>query len=270
MPILGRVELDSSGAVSRVHDSDRSAWECRWNDQDRYRWPSALPHENRDPAAISILFKGRGRSPQASYEIEAMSGKLLINYMKTLESVVTSAIATDAHGTVLALEDAVCEVGRQMRVTHDRGNRLFFIGNGGSASISSHMATDYSKNGGMRASALTDGSVLTCLGNDYGYEHVFDKQIEWHARAGDILVAISSSGRSINILNGVRAARNMNCSVYTLSGFGADNPLRVMGDLNFYLANGEYGFVEVGHLALLHCVLDIQMGWHPAGIWSAA
>jgi D-sedoheptulose 7-phosphate isomerase len=191
-------------------------------------------------------------------------------YMRTLQSVVTSAAVTDLRGGAVTLEAAVSQAGAQMRLAHDAGNRLFFIGNGGSAGISSHMATDYSKNGGIRASSLTDGSTLTCLGNDYGYEHVFAKQIEWHASPGDILIAISSSGRSKNILNGVHAARDRGCSVYTLSGFSPDNPLRAMGDLNFYLANKEYGFVEVGHLALLHSVLDIQMGWQPESVSSAA
>ena len=191
-------------------------------------------------------------------------------YMKTLENVVTSALVTDGSGAALGVEDAVRQSGKQMRAAHDAGNRLFFIGNGGSAGISSHMATDYSKNGGMRASALTDGSTITCLGNDYGYEHVFEKQLEWHARAGDILIAISSSGRSKNILNAVKAARERGCVVYTFSGFTSDNPLRSMGDLNFYLANKEYGFVEVGHLALLHTVLDIQMGWQPDSVSNAA
>jgi D-sedoheptulose 7-phosphate isomerase len=191
-------------------------------------------------------------------------------YMKTLENVVTSALVTDSSGAALGVEDAVRQSGKQMRAAHDAGNRLFFIGNGGSAGISSHMATDYSKNGGMRASALTDGSTITCLANDYGYEHVFEKQLEWHARPGDILIAISSSGRSKNILNAVKAARGCGCIVYTFSGFTADNPLRSTGDLNFYLANKEYGFVEVGHLALLHTVLDIQMGWRPDSVSNAA
>jgi D-sedoheptulose 7-phosphate isomerase len=191
-------------------------------------------------------------------------------YMKTLENVVTSALVTDRSGGALGVEDAVRQSGKQMRAAHDNGNRLFFIGNGGSAGISSHMATDYSKNGGMRASALTDASAITCLANDYGYEHVFEKQLEWHARPGDILIAISSSGRSKNILNAVKAARECGCVVYTFSGFTSDNPLRAMGDLNFYLANKEYGFVEVGHLALLHTVLDIQMGWRPDSVSNAA
>lgn len=193
-----------------------------------------------------------------------MNGNLIGTYMETLSQVVARALVTDRTGRSIPLEQAIRLMGGEMRAAHDRGNRIFFVGNGGSAGICSHMATDYSKNGGMRASALNDGAVLTCLGNDYGYEHVFEKQIEWHAQAGDVVVAISSSGQSANILNAAKAARERDCVVYTLSGFKADNPLRRLGDLNTYLANSEYGFVEVGHLALLHGVLDIQMGWQPA------
>ena len=141
---------------------------------------------------------------------------------------------------------------------HLNGKKLLFVGNGGSAGICSHMATDYSKNGGIRSLAFNDGSVLTCLGNDYGYEHVFEKQIEWHAHAGDVVVTISSSGGSKNILNAAQMAASMGCFVVTLSGFRADNPLRRMGNINFYLNSSEYGFVEVGHLALLHAALDLK------------
>jgi D-sedoheptulose 7-phosphate isomerase len=194
-----------------------------------------------------------------------MQARFVARYMRTLQSVVTSAVATDMRGGAMDLDTAVSEAGRQMKAAHKAGNRLFFIGNGGSAGIASHMATDFSKNGRMRASALTDASTLTCLANDYGYEHVFEKQLEWQLRAGDILVAISSSGRSENILNGARMARMCDCKIFTLSGFGADNPLRRMGDLNFYLASDEYGFVEIGHLALLHGVLDMEMGLQMGG-----
>ncbi|MCG8562837.1 MAG: SIS domain-containing protein [Hyphomicrobiales bacterium] len=199
-----------------------------------------------------------------------MTGNLVGAYMETLQQVVECASITDKAGEPVPLEKAVRSMGQDMRATNDRGNQIFFVGNGGSAGICSHMATDYSKNGGMRASALNDGAVLTCLGNDYGYEHVFEKQIEWHARSGDLLVAISSSGRSANILNAAKAALACDCTVFTLSGFDADNPLRGLGDLNIHLANHEYGFVEVGHLALLHIVLDIQMGWQPAADRGAA
>ena len=185
------------------------------------------------------------------------------SYMRTLGLVLSKAVATDTSGLEVSLDDAIKKMGGAMRAAHNRGNRLFFIGNGGSAGICSHLATDYSKNGGVRALAFNDGAVLTCLGNDFGYEYIFAKQIEWHAQRGDILVAISSSGQSINILNAVRSARSLGCDVYTLSGFKSDNSLRTLGDLNIYLANSRYGFVEIGHLAVMHAVLDIEMGWQP-------
>lgn len=145
------------------------------------------------------------------------------------------------------------------RKAHASGNRLLFIGNGGSATIASHMAIDFSKNGNLRAQAFNDAAFLTCLGNDLGYENVFSTQIEMHAVAGDVLVAISSSGRSPNILKAVTAARGVGCPVVTLSGFGADNPLRKTGDVNFYVPSDKYGYVELLHSVLLHGVLDISM-----------
>lgn len=182
-------------------------------------------------------------------------------YLKKLLKTIEATAATDLSGAVLDSGGAIEQIGVAMRQAHGRGNRLFFVGNGGSAGICSHMATDYSKNGGIRALALNDGAILTCLGNDFGYEHVFSKQLEWHATAGDVVVAISSSGRSPNILNAAKAARERRCMVVSLSGFKPDNPLRLLGDYNLYVDNMEYGFVELSHLALLHAVLDIQLGW---------
>jgi D-sedoheptulose 7-phosphate isomerase len=180
-------------------------------------------------------------------------------YFTTLAGLASGAAASGAGGEVLALGEAFSRVIALTAATAATGHRLMFVGNGGSAGIASHMAIDYSKNGGMPATAFNDGAALTCLGNDYGYEHVFAKQIEFHARSGDALIAISSSGRSVNILNAVAAARRTGCAVVTLSGFTADNPLRRSGDVNFYVASGEYGFVEVAHLALIHAWLDLAM-----------
>ena len=139
----------------------------------------------------------------------------------------------------------------------EAGRKIIFIGNGASASIASHMSTDYWKNGGMRAIAFNDAALLTCLSNDCGYENVFGKSVEMFADEGDILVAISSSGKSENILNGVYAARKQGAHVVSLSGFKPDNPLRSMGDINFYVPDGSYGAVEILHLSICHCVLDV-------------
>lgn len=146
----------------------------------------------------------------------------------------------------------------QLILEQDRQRRrIMFIGNGASAAISSHMATDFTKAGGLRATAFNDASLLTCMGNDFGYEQVFQKPIEMLADEGDVLFAISSSGKSVNILNGVRAALEKPCKVITLSGFKDDNPLCTMGDLNFYVPSGDYGPVEVLHHSICHCILDM-------------
>ena len=86
-----------------------------------------------------------------------------------------------------------------------------------------------------------------------------------HARPGDLLVAISSSGKSPNILAAVAAAKEQSCEVITLSGFKPDNALRRLGQINFYVARTEYGFVEVSHLVLCHAILDLAMGWGQEG-----
>lgn len=134
--------------------------------------------------------------------------------------------------------------------------KLIFIGNGASAAIASHQSVDYWKTGGMRAVAFNDPALLTCVSNDFGYPFVFEKPIDMFADPGDVLVTISSSGHSENILKGVRKAREKGCRIITMSGFDPDNPLRRLGDLNFYVPSKSYGHVEISHLSLSHCILD--------------
>jgi D-sedoheptulose 7-phosphate isomerase len=181
-------------------------------------------------------------------------------YFTTLADCLLGTVATTDTGRPFDMADAVNQVMALAREAHAAGNKLIFVGNGGSAAIASHMATDYSKNGDVRSLALNDSSMLTCLGNDLGYDRVFAKQIELHGRPDDLVIAISSSGRSANILNAVKAARAAKCAVVTLSGFSADNPLRRLGDINFFIDSDRYGFVEIGHLTICHAVLDFICG----------
>jgi D-sedoheptulose 7-phosphate isomerase len=183
------------------------------------------------------------------------------NYFGTLADLIRQTETTDGSARPLPLEDGFERVRKAAHVAHDAGNKIVFIGNGGSAGIASHLAIDFSKNGGLRALAFNDPSALTCLGNDLGYENVFAKQLDFHARPGDLLVAISSSGRSPNILAAVKMARSRDCRVVTFSGFTEGNDLRRTGDVNFFVRSGEYGFVEIAHLALCHAILDLDMGW---------
>ena len=140
-----------------------------------------------------------------------------------------------------------------------KGKKIIFIGNGGSAAIASHMAIDFWKNGKIKSTAFTDASHLTCLSNDYGYEYVYEKSIEVFADPGDVLIAISSSGKSKNILNGVKTAQDKGCSVITLSGFCSDNPLSKMGDINFYVPADAYSHVEIIHHTICHYILEMIM-----------
>jgi D-sedoheptulose 7-phosphate isomerase len=189
-----------------------------------------------------------------------ISNREIHSYFTTLAGFLTETAVTSAAGATIDMSDAINQVMAQARSAHAAGNKLIFIGNGGSAAIASHMATDYSKNGDIRSLALNDSSMLTCLGNDLGYDRIFAKQIELHARPGDLVIAISSSGRSANILNAVEAARAAKCAVVTLSGFAPENRLRQLGDINFYLASDRYGFVEIGHLTICHAILDFICG----------
>ena len=141
---------------------------------------------------------------------------------------------------------------RQIRAA----KKIFFIGNGGSAGIAVHMTADFLKNGRMRAIDMYGAATLTCLGNDYGYEYVFSKQLELLADSGDMLVAISSSGNSPNILRAAEAVRAVGGFIVTFTGFAADNRLRAMGDRNLYVPCGEYGIVESIHNQILQQVVD--------------
>lgn len=133
--------------------------------------------------------------------------------------------------------------------------RLFFIGNGGSAAIASHMAIDFAKTTGIPSMCFSDGAALTCLANDLGYDQVFAHPMRQHAKPGDILIAISSSGKSPNILNAIAAARDKGATVITFSGMQMDNPMRHLGEMNFYVPSLDYGVVEATHLAMIHAAL---------------
>jgi D-sedoheptulose 7-phosphate isomerase len=182
------------------------------------------------------------------------------SYFRKLARAAKEVECTGPHGETFSRSEAYDRTLALSLEATEHGNKLMFIGNGGSAAIASHMAIDFSKNGGMRAVCFNDGAALTCLGNDFGYEEVFARQLGFYAQPGDILYAISSSGRSPNMILAVEEARRHDCRVITMTGFRADNPLRAMGDVNFYVALEAYGIVEVAHAALIHAVVDLRIG----------
>jgi D-sedoheptulose 7-phosphate isomerase len=132
-------------------------------------------------------------------------------------------------------------------------------GNGGSAALVSHMQNDLCKAIGVRALVFNEQPLLMALANDHGYGCVFERPIELWAEPSDLVVTVSSSGKSENILRAVRASVARGCQVITFSGFSPDNPLRQMGDLNFYVRSDVYGYVETAHAVLTHYMTDQAM-----------
>lgn len=167
--------------------------------------------------------------------------------------------ATSKDGAEIDFDEGMAQSVDTILAMQQSGGKLIWVGNGGSAAIASHMATDFLKNAGMAATAFNDGSLLTCLSNDLGYENVFSTPINHLAKPEDVLVAISSSGKSQSILNAVSAAREHKLKVITLSGFGESNPLRQTGDINFYVPSNHYGHVEDIHQSIGHCWIDVIM-----------
>ena len=155
--------------------------------------------------------------------------------------------------------DAITKVATTNKDLENNNNSMYFIGNGGSASIASHLALDFWKNANVIAAAFNDSSSLTALGNDIGYDYVFSKPIEMFANNGDMLIAISSSGNSQNILNAVSSARKKGCKIVTLSGFSEENKLKKLGDINFHVPSFSYGMAEVFHTLIIHQILDYKL-----------
>ncbi len=141
----------------------------------------------------------------------------------------------------------------------EEGTQIFFIGNGGSSAIASHMTADFMKNGGMKTYSLYDNAVTTCMGNDYGYECVFSRPLEFLGQEGDLLVAVSSSGNSQNIVNAIDMANIKKMEIITFTGFKRDNKTKQLGTINVYVPSEQYGIVESIHNLMLQQVVDLIM-----------
>ncbi len=157
--------------------------------------------------------------------------------------------------------DQLEKVANLLKAVHYEGNKTLIFGNGGSAAIASHFSVDLTKNASLRCVNCNEANLITCFANDYGFEHWVEKAVDFYGDAGDLLMVISSSGSSENMLNGVKAARNGNFkAVVTLSGFAKDNPLRQLGDLNLWINSRAYNFVENIHQVWLLAIVDLIIG----------
>ncbi|OGQ47354.1 MAG: phosphoheptose isomerase [Deltaproteobacteria bacterium RIFCSPLOWO2_02_FULL_46_8] len=143
---------------------------------------------------------------------------------------------------------------------HRAGKKIIFVGNGGSSAMSSHCAVDFTKNARIRCVNFNEADLITCFANDFGYEHCFQKALEYYADDGDVVVLISSGGRSPNILSAAQYALTRKLFLVTLTGFSSDNPLASLGHMNLCVSSRAYNVIENVHQIWLLTVCDMIIG----------
>jgi len=188
-----------------------------------------------------------------------MDQTIISGYLQKLSQLMLGAIVTDSSGSPIPLDEGADKAVQMFLDVSEQSRKIMLVGNGGSSSVVSHVQNDLCKAVGVRAIVFTEQPLLTALGNDLGYGAVYELPTELWAEPGDIMVAVSSSGRSDNILRAVNSALEKGCGVITFSGFDGGNPLRSLGALNFYVDSSMYGYVETAHAALTHFLTDRAM-----------
>ena len=180
----------------------------------------------------------------------------LTAYLNTLAELSLSTQATDREGAPLSLDEGAERALQMILSTGAASGKIMLAGNGGSAALVSHMQNDICKAVGVRGMVFTEQPLLTALTNDDGYEAAFERSVQLWAEPGDLMLTVSSSGSSVNLLRASQAALERDCRLITLTGFRPDNPLRQLGDINFYVNSDVYGYVETAHAALTHFMTD--------------
>jgi D-sedoheptulose 7-phosphate isomerase len=158
--------------------------------------------------------------------------------------------------------EQLIQLGEILFRAYRNDKQVFVMGNGGSSSTASHMAADLAKNTigpnmrRFRIMSLSDNAaIVTALANDLGYENVFSEQLTSLVRAGDVLIAVSASGNSPNILNAMRYARSRSAEVVGLLGFGGGEAV-ALADLAIIVPSSDYGVVEDIHLVINHMLVN--------------
>jgi len=140
------------------------------------------------------------------------------------------------------------------------GKKMMFAGNGASAAISAHGAVDFTKQGGVRSVTFNEADLITCFANDYGYDFWMAKAVEFYGDAGDVVVLTSVSGSSPSVVEAAKLAKSKGMKVVTFSGKTADNALRQLGDINFWVDSRAYNIVEGIHMMWMTTVVDLVIG----------
>lgn len=178
------------------------------------------------------------------------------SYRNRIACILAELVVTDCAGIEVPVDDAFA-MWTEKAVGMAPGGSLHLIGNGASASMASHFSADITKNCGIRANVFTDAALITALGNDNGFENAFAVALNRYAMRGDILIAVSSSGNSPNIVAACLEAARLGVHIVTVTGKKPDNAVRRLGWLNFYAPAESFSLAESAHAAILHHWTDL-------------
>ena len=157
--------------------------------------------------------------------------------------------------------DQLIDLKNRIIKTNNNSGKGIIVGNGGSAAIASHFSVDLTKNAKVRSINFNESDLITCFANDYGFENWISMAIEFYAEKEDLVILISSSGKSQNMLNAADKAKELGISnLITFSGFSNKNPLSQKGDINFWVNSEAYNFVENIHQIWLLSLVDLIIG----------
>jgi D-sedoheptulose 7-phosphate isomerase len=183
--------------------------------------------------------------------------KTLSIYSDLFYKSISNTVFTSLENKVLNQNDAIAKIFNILSSVKQSSNRVYIIGNGGSSAIASHTSIDFINVAKIKTHTLHEASTLTCFSNDYGYDNVFSRQIDNLFTPEDVLISISSSGNSKNIINAVEVAKNIGGTVITFSGFNKNNSIRKIGSINCWVDSDNYGIVEISHQFVLHFISDM-------------
>ena len=157
--------------------------------------------------------------------------------------------------------EKIIQVKNILMETKKNKGKVMIFRKGGSAAIASHVSVDLTKCANIRSVNFNEADLITCFSNDYGYEKWVAKAIDFYSDKEDVLILISSSGKSLNMINACEAARRKKVSkIITFTGHNKNNPLSKLGDINFWIDNKAYNFVENIHQVWLLTIADLVIG----------
>ncbi len=143
-----------------------------------------------------------------------------------------------------------------IKISVKNKGKVYIIGNGGSSSIASHVSVDFTKVAKIPSITFNNSNLITCFANDYGYDNWVTEALKSYLNKNDIIILISSSGRSKNIINAGKYCKQKSLNLITFSGFKRDNPLSKLGKVNFYINSNQYNFIEMAHHIILLYLVD--------------